>query len=103
MNTWFLLRNVSWPIIELGIVVFATLAAWRYKLKGLWVLAAASILGIVSDVLRTVVSVEFLSRHNYSLNYLALIGFGYYAAMVIALFGWGMLAFSQRKRKDTDG
>lgn len=103
MNTWFLLRNISWPVIELGIVVFATIAARRYKLTGLWILAAASILGVVSDVLRTVMSVEFLSRHNYSLNYLALVGFGYFAAMVIALCGWGVLAFSRRKRKDTDG
>jgi hypothetical protein len=97
MNTWLLLRGVSWPVIELSIVVFAIIAARRYKLKGLWILAAASVLGVVSDIMRLVISVDFLSRHGYSLNYLALIGFGYYMAMVMAVCGWGVLAFGRRK------
>ena len=100
MNTWFLLRNISWPVIELGIVVFAVTAARRYKLKGLWMLAVASVLGVVSDVLRIVISVDFLSRHGYSLNYLALIGFSYYVAMVMAVCGWGVLAFSQKRAEE---
>ena len=97
MNTWVLLRNVSWPVVELGIVVFAVIAARRYKLKGLWILAAGAVVGVISDVVRVVISADFLSRHGYSLNYLALIGIGYYMAMVMAVCGWGVLAFGRKK------
>ena len=97
MNTWFQLRNVSWPIIEFGIVVFAVTAAWRHKSKGLWILAAASVLGVISDAVRLLLSGQFLYQHPNAMNYLRLVGVGFYAALVIALCGWVVLAFSSKR------
>jgi len=102
MNTWFQLRNVSWPIIESGIVVFAIVAAWRHKSKGLWILAAASVLGVVCDALRLLLSGQFLQQHPSAMNYLRLVGVGLYAAMVIALSGWVVLAFSANRHEKPD-
>jgi hypothetical protein len=97
MRTWFLLRNLSWPIILLGIVVFAVIAAWRSRLTGVWILAGATVLAVAASAAQIVLTTDFLMRHQISANYLVLIGVGYYAAMVTALSGWGVLAFGRKK------
>ena len=93
MHTWLMLRGVSWPIIELGIIAFAIAAAVRTKTKGLWMLAAASVLGVLSDAARFIMSGEFLYRHPNAMNYLTWVGVALYVAMLLALCGWGVLAF----------
>jgi hypothetical protein len=102
MNTWLQLRNVSWPAIELSIVVFAIIAAWRHKSKGLWILAAASVLGVICDAVRLFLSSQFLYQHPNAMSYLTWIGVGFYAAMVIALCGWVVLAFTNKRHEKPD-
>ena len=102
MNTWLQFRAVSWPVIVIGIVLLALIAGWRHKTWGVWLLAAASALAAITSAAQILMSVEFLSRHQLSLNYLWLIGFGYYAAMVLGLCGWAVLAFTRTRRDKPD-
>ena len=95
MKTWFLFRNLSWPFIQLGMLVFCIMAARRHRLRGLWVLAAATILSIMSSVVQLVISQDVLMQHPGAFYFLMLSGIGYYAAMVAALVGWGLLALSR--------
>lgn len=86
-------------LIHLGIVAFAVVAAWRLKLKGIWILAAAVIVGFLQTVINFLVSSPFnLIGHDTAMKY-RLAGSGYlsFATMIFALAGWCILAFSRKK------
>jgi len=97
-----LLRLGLWVVFEIAIVVFAVIAAWRHKRAGLWVLAAAVILAVLDDVLHLLWSNDFLMRRENTTVYLVVLGYGYYAVIVTALCGWGILAFSRKKGQKPD-
>jgi hypothetical protein len=92
-----LLRFGLWVVIELAILVFAVIAAWRHKRVGLWFLAAAVILAILDDALHMAWSEYFLNRGENITVYLMVAGYGHYAVMTAALCGWCLLAFSREK------
>jgi hypothetical protein len=98
-----LLRFGLWVFAELAIIVFAVIAARRHKQLGLWFLVSAVILAVLDDVLHAVWTDMFLTRQTGNITvYLALLGYGYSAAMVTALCGWGILAFSRKKGEKPD-
>lgn len=85
--------------IHLGIAVFAILAAWRLKLKGIWILAVAAIVSLVQAGLIFLITSQLnLVSHDTAVK-LRQIGIGYlsFATMIIALVGWYVLAFSRKK------
>lgn len=96
------LRLGFWLVAQLAILVFAVIAAWRHKLKGLWILAASAILAAIDDVLHMASSENFLVRHENTRVYLVLLGYVYYATMLTALCGWCVLALRRRKREKPD-
>jgi hypothetical protein len=84
-------------IVQLGIVVFAILAAKRHQLPGLWILAVAAALTALQAIANVMISSPFLSvEHDNMMKYYCLVEYSYYVTMFVALCGWCVLAFSQR-------
>ena len=86
-------------LMQVGIVVFAFLAARRYKLKGLWFLATGTIIGLVQGAMFFLISSPFnLVEHDIATKYMHF-GSGYlsFAMMIIELIGWSILAFRRDK------
>jgi hypothetical protein len=85
-------------LIQLSIVAFAIIAAWRHKLKGMWILAAGTVTGSLQAIMFLLISSPFnLIDHDTATKYMHS-GSGYlsYATMIIALVGWCILAFSRK-------
>lgn len=90
-------------VVQLGIIVFAVIAALRHKLTGLWILVAAAVLTAFHVVANIVISSPFqIVAHDNVMGYLNALGYVYYAIMFIALGGWCCLALSGRKAGVTD-
>lgn len=86
-------------LVQVGIVVFAFVAAWRLKLKGIWMLAAAATVSFVQTLMFFLISSPFnLIDHDTATKYMHY-GSGClsFATMIIALVGWCVLAFSRKK------
>jgi hypothetical protein len=85
-------------LIHLGIVIFAIAAAWRLKLKGIWILAAAAFVGLVQAIIIFLITSQLNWISYDTAMKFRQIGIGYlsYAAMIIALIGWCVLAFSRK-------
>jgi hypothetical protein len=86
-------------LIQLGIVVFAIMAAWRHKLKGMWILTAGTVVGLLQAVAFFLISSPFnLVDHDATTRYMHY-GSGYlsFAIMIAALVGWCVLAFTRKK------
>lgn len=86
-------------LIHLGIVVSAIVAAWRLKLKGIWILAAAAIVGLVQTVIIFLITSQLnLVSYNTAMKFRQ-VGIGYlsYATMITAFIGWCVLAFNRKK------
>ncbi|MFZ1072473.1 MAG: hypothetical protein WAO21_03465 [Verrucomicrobiia bacterium] len=86
-------------LVQVGILVFAFVAAWRLKLKGIWMLAAAAIVSFFQTFMFFLISSPFnLVDHDTATKYMHF-GSGYlsFATMIIALVGWCILAFSRKK------
>ena len=85
-------------LVQLGIIVFAIIAARRHKLTGLWILVAAAVLTAFHVLANAVISAPFqIVLHDNVMGYLNALGYVYYAIMLIALGGWYCLAFNRRK------
>jgi hypothetical protein len=102
MNTWFLFRDFSTPLIALGVIVFSVIAAIRWKSKGLWILAAAFILRAISDVAAGLMSGQFLYQHPNAMYFMSWVGVGSYVAMILSLVGWCILVFAKKRGKSHD-
>ena len=84
--------------MQLGITVFAIMAAWRHRLKGIWILAAGTVIGLFQAVVNFLISSPFnLVDHNTVVKY-RLVGVAYlfFPMMIAALIGWCVLAFSRK-------
>lgn len=82
-------------LMQLGVGVFAIMAAWRHKLRGMWVWAAGTAVGLVQAVVNFLISSPFnLVDHDTVVKY-RLVGAAYlsFATMFAALVGWYVLAF----------
>ena len=97
-----MLHQWLWLVLELAIVVFAVVAAWRHKRIGLWFLGAGVILGVLGDLLHMLWSNGFLMRGEDRTVYLIVVGYGYYATMIAAVCGWCILAFSRSHWENRD-
>jgi hypothetical protein len=87
-------------LIDLAIVVFAAMAAWRLKVKGLWVLTAAAFLTSLHNVV-WLVGWDPSFSHSYEQTpfWMATNTFTPVLATVVSLIGWALLALG-RKRKE---
>lgn len=84
--------------VHLAIVVFAVIAARRYKLAGMWLLVAAVTLDTLERTANIVMSFPMQAFQDYRKEgYFMIIGYVYSAIMLITLCGWAVLAFSRRK------
>jgi hypothetical protein len=95
----FLIFGALALLIQVSIVVFAIMAAWRHKLKGMWILAAGTVVGLLQSVMFFLIaSPSNLVDHDTATKYMHY-GSGYlsFATMVAALAGWCILAFSRKK------
>jgi hypothetical protein len=95
----FLMFSGLTLLMQLGIVAFATMAAWRHKLKGMWILAAGTVVGLLQAVINFLISSPFnLVDHETVMKYrLVWVAYLSFAAMIAALVGWCVLAFSRKK------
>ena len=82
--------------IEAAILVFAVIAARRYKLKGLWLLVLATLLAVLRDGLTMGFSAWFHGGHDDATVYSTWLQYFPFVTMVIVLLGWFVLAFSRR-------
>ena len=86
-------------LVQMGIAIFAFVAAWRFKLKGIWILAAAAVVSFVQTLMFFVISSPFNLVDNDTATKYMHVGSGYlsFATMLIALVGWCILAFSRKR------
>lgn len=91
----FLVFNGSALIIQAAVVTFAIIAALRHKLKGLWVLTAGTIVGLVQSVVNFVMSSPLHFVDQDAAMHYRLAGAAYlsFTTMLVALTGWFILAF----------
>ena len=82
--------------VEAAILVFAVIAARRFKLKGLWLLVLAALLAVLQDGLAMGSSAWFHGGHDDAKVYSAWLQYAPLVTMVIVLLGWLVLAFSRR-------
>lgn len=86
-------------LIQLGIVIFAVIAAKRQKLRGLWILAGGTIIGSLQAIVNLLISPSLnLVDHDTAMKYrLVVAGYLYFTTMLILLVGWCVLAFHHKK------
>jgi hypothetical protein len=87
--------------VQLAILVIAFIAAWRCKLKGLWLLAAAAALLALRDIIKTVMPLSYLVNSSSLMGWWPALDYIPFFAGVVALIGWCLLSFSHRKDKKT--
>ena len=83
--------------IEVAILLFAVIAARRYKLKGLWLLVLAALLAVLRDGLTMGSSAWVRGGHDNAMVNSAWLQYVPLVTMVIVLLGWLVLAFSRKK------
>jgi hypothetical protein len=95
----FLIFSGLTLLMQLGIVVFAVVAARRHKLKGMWILAVGAVVGLLQAVVNFLISSPFnLVDHETVMKYrLVWVAYLSFAAMFAALLGWCVLAFCRKK------
>jgi hypothetical protein len=84
-------------VIQLAVLVLAVIAARRYKLTGLWILAAAVFLAVFQDVMGLVSSSLISSGHDNAMGYSAWLQYVPWVSMILVLCGWSVLAFSHKQ------
>ncbi len=82
-------------VLYLSIVLLAIIAARRYKLSGLWILAVAALVEFVQVVFNSLLASPW--RPENFMNYVGIVGNLSYAAAFIAFVGWCMMAFGSKK------
>jgi hypothetical protein len=70
-------------------------AAWRHKLTGLWILAAAAAIAFVEATVTTMLSSPWRSENI--MRYVNVMSYLSYATTITAFIGWCVLAFSRKK------
>jgi hypothetical protein len=95
----FLIFSGLTLLMHSGIVVFAIMAAWRHKFKGMWILATGAVVGLLQAVVNFLISSPFnLVDHDTAMKYrLAGVAYLSFATMTAALIGWCVLAFTRRE------
>ena len=87
-------------LLYIAIAVFAVIAAWRHRMKGLRILAAAVLLTSISDLLRLVCGdPNFSNQHPQAVFWLTTSTFAPIIGTLVALVGWAALAFGRRAGK----
>jgi hypothetical protein len=80
-------------VFQAVVLVIAVIAARRYRLTGLWILAAAVLLAVFQDVMGLVSAYGNVNAMTYSawLQYIP------WVTMILVLCGWCVLAFSHKQ------
>ena len=84
-------------VIHAAVLVLAVIAARRYKLTGLWILAAAIFLGVFQDVMGLVSSSLIGSGQDNAMTYAAWLQYIPWVTLLLVLCGWCVLAFSHKQ------
>jgi hypothetical protein len=84
-------------VIQAAVLVMAVLAARRYKLNGLWILAAAVFLAVLQDVMGLMSSSLISAGHENAVTYSAWLQYIPWVTMILVLCGWYVLAFSRKQ------
>jgi hypothetical protein len=80
-------------VFQAVVLVLAVIAARRYRLTGLWILAAAVFFAVFQDVMGLVPD----SGYQNALNYSAWVQYIPWVTMFLVLCGWCVLAFSHKR------
>jgi hypothetical protein len=83
--------------IQAVVLVVAVIAARRYKLTGLWILAVAVFLAVFQDIMGLVASSLIGSGHDSAMAGLAWLQYVPWATMILVLCGWCVLAFGHKQ------
>jgi hypothetical protein len=86
-----------WLIIQAAIVAVAVIAARRYKLTGLWILAAAAFLVVFQDLMGMALSSSFRAGTENGTEFSAWLQYVPLVTMVLVLCGWCVLAFGRKQ------
>ena len=84
--------------IQAAVLVIAVVAARRYKLKGLWILAAAVFLAVFQEVMALVSFSLTSAGHESAMTFSAWLQYIPWVTLILALFGWCVLAFATKQR-----
>ena len=96
-----LVHSFLWLFILIAVAVFAAIAAWRHKLKGLWILAAATLLTTLHDILSAVLDSMAHAGHDVMVYQVGLTYIPFLTVLVV-LCGWCVLAFCRKKGATPD-
>jgi len=84
-------------VIHVAVLVLAVIAARRYKLTGLWILAVAVFLTVFQDLMGLVSSSLISAGHDNAITYSAWLQYVPWVTMILVLCGWCVLAFSHKE------
>lgn len=88
-------------VIQTAVLVVAVIAARRYKLKGLWILAAAVFLTTLQALMNLVFLRWFQGGHDNAMTYWAWLQYIPMVTLVMAFCGWCLLAFGRKEKAGT--
>jgi divalent metal cation (Fe/Co/Zn/Cd) transporter len=83
--------------IQAAVLVLAVIAARRYKLTGLWILAAAVFLAVFQDVMGLLSFSLISAGHDNAMTFSAWLQYVPWATLILVLCGWCVLAFSHKE------
>jgi len=90
-------KAMQWGFFEFVLALLVTIAAWRYRMVGVWLLAAAAILRFLASLWLMV-----LIQHGGGPHSFQIVSIPNILATVLAIGGWSVLAFCHSKKLKAD-
>jgi hypothetical protein len=91
-------KAIQWGVPQLILAVLTTIAAWRHRSVGMWLLAIAAILTLAVSLW-----LAFLIRHSGgSPRDYRMVSYPNFLALLISIGGWAALAFKHNSKKRDD-
>jgi hypothetical protein len=94
---YLLEKPMSWGLPQLILAALMILAAWRHRLAGLWILAAAAILSLVSTV-AFLIDMKLSDGKPSEDSTLFLVSYPTMLVWLIIFVGCAVLAFTRPKK-----
>jgi hypothetical protein len=87
-------KAMQWGVPQLILAVLTSIAAWRHRTVGMWLVAVAAILTLIANVWLMIV----IRHSGGSPDDFRKVAFPNYLALLLSICGWTALAFKRTKK-----
>jgi hypothetical protein len=91
-------KAMQWGVPLLILAVLASIAAWRHRMVGMWLLAVAAILTLAARLWLMLLIRQSGGSHED----LRIVSYSHYLELLISIGGWAVLAFERTGKTRTD-